>query len=156
MAFACGIVHFRHSSLPLASLTMVCMYANTSGSWVYIFLMPPAGCKHIPRNPSVIPPSTSPLTYEHQVRDWIDISPVLQSSIQFSRIYSWTSIYVFLHIRTFDLHTNFSERITLYTYSKFDIRASLNVLEFDIRTIQSTHNKYRSMYIKVQRPHSRF
>jgi hypothetical protein len=66
---------------------------------------------------------------------------------------SQTSIYVLLHIRTFNLSTNFSEGITLYTYSKFDIRTSLDVLKFDIRTIQSTHNKYQSTYIKLQRPH---
>ncbi len=68
-------------------------------------------------------------------------------------IYSRTLLHVLLHIRTFDLCTNFSERITLYTYSKFDIRTSLDVLEFDIRTIQSTHNKYLSTYIEVQGPH---
>ncbi len=38
-------------------------------------------------------------------------------------------------------------------YSKFDIRTSLNILKFDIQTIQSTHNKYQSTYIEVQRPH---
>ncbi len=52
-------------------------------------------------------------------------------------------IYVLLHIRTFDLRTNFSECITLYTYSKFDIS-----------TIQSTNNKYWSTYIEVRRPDS--
>jgi hypothetical protein len=69
------------------------------------------------------------------------------------KIYSQTSIYVLLYIRTFDLRTNFSERLTLYTYLKFDIRTSLNILKFDICTIQSMHKKYWSTYIKVQRPH---
>jgi hypothetical protein len=67
--------------------------------------------------------------------------------------YSQTWIYVLLHIRTSDLHTNFSECITVYKYLKFDIRTSLNALEFNIRNIQSMHKKYRSTYIKVQRPH---
>ncbi len=48
---------------------------------------------------------------------------------------------------TFDLRTNFSECITLYTYLKFDIRTSITILEFNICTIQSTHNEYRTTYI---------
>ncbi len=68
-------------------------------------------------------------------------------------VYSQTLIYVLLHICTFNLRTNFSERITLYMYSDFDIRTSLNKLKFDIRTIQSMHNEFWSTYIEVQRPH---
>ncbi len=49
--------------------------------------------------------------------------------------YIQTVIYVFLHMHNFDLHTNFSERITPYTYLKFDIRTSFNALKFNIRTI---------------------
>ncbi len=40
----------------------------------------------------------------------------------------------------------------IHTYLKFDMCTSLNVLEFDIRTIQSMHKKYRSTYMEVQRP----
>jgi hypothetical protein len=42
---------------------------------------------------------------------------------------------VLLYKRTFDLHTNYSERLALYRYSKFVICTSLSVLEFDMHTI---------------------
>ncbi len=76
------------------------------------------------------------------------------SMAKIGHYYSPILIYVLPHMRTFDLRTNFSERFTLYMYSKFNIHTSLlNVIEFNICTIQSTHNKYRRKYIEVQRPH---
>jgi hypothetical protein len=68
-------------------------------------------------------------------------------------MYSQTSIYVVLYIRTFDLRTIFFKTYYSIYALKFDIRTSLNVLKFDIRTIQSTYIEYRTTYIEVQRPH---
>ncbi len=67
-------------------------------------------------------------------------SPILasawykQQTPKVGQRYSQTSIYLLLHISTFDLRTNFSEHITLCMYSKFDIRISLNILKFNMPT----------------------
>jgi hypothetical protein len=53
-------------------------------------------------------------------------------------VYIQTLIHVLLHIRTFDLRTNSSKRITQYAYSKFDIRTSL---------IDFTHWPIKPLYI---------
>ncbi len=53
-----------------------------------------------------------------------------------NEVYIRTStIYVLLHIHTFNLRTIFV--LTYYSnyVLKFDIRTSLNILEFDIRTL---------------------
>jgi hypothetical protein len=68
----------------------------------------------------------------------------------FTQLYSQTSIYVLLYLRTFDLVLFFWTYYSIYVL-KFDLRTSLNVLEFDIRTIQSTYIECRSTYIKVRR-----
>ncbi len=86
--------------------------------------------------PGEFPKTLTPCASVHRSISWVHLN-----------LYSQTSIYVLLHIRTFDLCTNLSEQITLFTYSKFDLRTSLNVLIFNI----STHNEYRSAYIKVRR-----
>ncbi len=67
-------------------------------------------------------------------------------------MYSQTSIYVLLYLRTFDLPTVFFTYYSKYVL-KIDLCTLLNVLKFDIRTIQSTYIQYWSMYIKVRRPH---
>ncbi len=76
-----------------------------------------------------------------------------QVRVQNPYYYSQTSIYVLLHIRTFDLRTNFSERITLYTVrSHLDESRAISLSCDQRRTMSLSRGLCTSFYFVNARP----